>query len=113
MHFRDKRKDVVITCPICGREYLPAEIFVPNSFFGKPTNIDRFTNGEIEVYDGSSMDTAEEYTCDNCGETFVVNADIHFKVTKKDDQHLKEEFISQIYPTRISLFEEDNAEKEW
>jgi uncharacterized OB-fold protein len=25
-----------IVCPKCGREYLPVEIYYPNSFFGKP-----------------------------------------------------------------------------
>ena len=25
-----------IICPKCGREYLPAEIYYPNFFFGRP-----------------------------------------------------------------------------
>ena len=29
------RKNEVIECPHCGREYLPAEIFISNGFFAE------------------------------------------------------------------------------
>ena len=109
MHFRDRRKDIVITCPNCGREYLPAEIFVPSAFFGRPMDIERLTGGEIEVFDGTTMDTSEEFTCEYCGEPFVVTTDIRFKTVKKSDLAMKEEYVSKVYPSRIALFE-DGAE---
>ena len=35
------KKFSVITCPFCGKEYLPAEIFIPKVFFGNPQIIYR------------------------------------------------------------------------
>lgn len=32
---QDKKLELII-CPKCGREYLPAEIYYPNEFLGKP-----------------------------------------------------------------------------
>ena len=43
MNIRERKKDIVITCPHCGREYLPAEIYVPDAFFGKPSDIEKNT----------------------------------------------------------------------
>ena len=39
----------VIKCPVCGREYLPVEIFVPNAFFGEPDVVKRDTEGNIVI----------------------------------------------------------------
>lgn len=106
MFFKDRKRDNVIICPSCGREYLPAEIYVPSSFFGKPSDIDRTSNGEIEVFDGTTMDTYEEYTCDNCGVTFVVNADVKFKTRLKEEKKkFSNVYVSPLYTNKISLFE--------
>lgn len=106
MYFRDRKRDNVIVCPSCGREYLPAEIYVPSAFFGKPTDIDRTTNGEIEVFDGTTMDTQEEFVCENCGVTFVVNADVRFKThIKEGKKKFDKVYVSPLYSNKISLFE--------
>ncbi len=103
---RDK-KEPIIVCPHCGYEYLPAEIFIPKSFFGRPEDIERNDQGLIDVYDGTGMCLEEEYTCDNCGEKFIVNTDIKFKTKKK-------EAFNPIYSSpisqRISLFEGDSSD---
>ena len=47
----DKKVEYIV-CPKCGREYLPAEIYLPNSFLGRPHDIYRLTNGKVESFEG-------------------------------------------------------------
>ena len=105
MIFVDRKKDSLITCPYCGREYLPAEIYVPNQFFGRPVDIDRDPAGKIEVYDGSPVDLEEEYCCEGCGKTFKVSAEIKFKTAMSDFEAFEETYTTPIQSARISLFE--------
>ncbi len=105
MNFVDRKKDATITCPYCGREYLPAEIYLPKQFFGTPEDIDRDAAGKIEVYDGEPMNLTEEYTCDCCGKTFKTQATISFKSLMSESSEFEEVFTSPIQSTRISLFE--------
>lgn len=60
----------VIKCPKCGYEYLPAEIYLPDEFLGKPKNIVRNVEGKLMGYEGIKMNDTETYYCDNCGELF-------------------------------------------
>lgn len=106
MRIKERKKDIVITCPHCGREYLPAEIYVPDAFFGKPSDIEKNTSGKIEAYDGTAMDLKEEYFCDNCGTLFTVEASIRFKTTEKEDKPFNEIYISPLYAEKISLKED-------
>ena len=71
-----KEKLDVIVCPTCGCEYLPAEIYLPNSFFGKPTNIEKTREGKVETFEGMTMNPNESYICDHCGTHFNVKANI-------------------------------------
>ena len=73
-----KKKADVIVCPCCGAEYLPAEIFIPESYIGKPKNIVKDEFGKIFTFDGESMNTYERYQCDYCGNTFKVFAKTTF-----------------------------------
>ena len=73
-----KRKFVVITCPKCGMEYLPAEIFVPKAFFGKPDIINRDENGKIISFSGTSININEKYCCDKRDTEFEINSKITF-----------------------------------
>lgn len=66
------RKFEIIECPKCGYEYLPAEIFVPNGYFGRPTDIQRDAEGKIISYEGTSVDLFEKYVCDRCNVEFRV-----------------------------------------
>ena len=95
-----------IVCPKCGREYLPAEIYVPNAFFGRPQDIDRTNQGKIESFNGKSMDLEETYQCDNCNCTFNVTAKISFKtseVTKYD----MSQYSTPLFEPKLTLFEGD------
>lgn len=75
-----KRK-LIVTCPNCGREYLPCEIFIPKAFFGAPELIQRNVDGTIRDVLGPVMDTTETYCCDSCNTTFKVNAKISFETS--------------------------------
>lgn len=72
-------KKNIIKCPLCGYQYLPAEIFYPDTFFGNPGRIIKDDNGEILHFDGSDMQLFETYICDHCGKEFKVEASVAFK----------------------------------
>lgn len=75
-------QELLIKCPHCGAEYLPAEIYYPDEFLGKPQDINKVHNtGALDYYRGKSMNTQEEYVCDYCGTRFYVDATVSFKTS--------------------------------
>ena len=48
-----------ITCPNCGAEYLPCEIYYPNSFLGESRQVDK-VKGKIVSFSGNYMDLEEK-----------------------------------------------------
>ena len=98
------RKFEIIQCPKCGREYLPAEIFVPHAFFGNPFDIVRDVYGKILDYDGTSIDAAETYTCDKCNTLFQVRAKMTFVVDNTVVGDMDEEYTSPL-PTNTLFVE--------
>lgn len=73
------KKLEVIKCPVCGAEYLPAEIYLPHAFLGKPSDIEKdHIKGTLRNFSGKSMDTSESYRCDYCNTLFDINAKVHF-----------------------------------
>ena len=80
------QKNKVIKCPHCGYEYLPAEIYMPNAFLGKPKDINKeHMTGKILDYMGNSMNLVETYICDNCDTEFKVIANVNFNTQKLND----------------------------
>ena len=85
----------VISCPKCGRQYLPGEIFLPNNFLGQPEKIARDEKGNIINFEGIPMDlTADRYYC-SCGQAFDVEATVTFKVTPIKDE-FEDDFVTKI-----------------
>ena len=78
-------KKTTIRCPHCNCEYLPAEIYFPDSFLGRPSEIIRDESGNILGYQGNDMNTSEQYCCDKCGQTFNVEASVTFKTNIVND----------------------------
>lgn len=76
-----KRKPIVITCPSCGKEYLPSELFIPKAFFGEPVVINRDENNKIINFVGTDMDTDETFCCDKCNKIFNIHTKISFNTT--------------------------------
>ena len=99
------RKFEIIQCPKCGREYLPAEIFIPSAFFGKPQDVVRDVYGRILDYEGTSVDTIETYTCDKCSTLFQVRAKMTFVVENTTLGSIDEEYTSPLYKNTLFLDE--------
>ena len=85
-------KKTTIRCPHCNAEYLPAEIYYPNDFLGKPFNIIKDGDGNILGYNGNDMDTVETYICDKCNKQFSIDASITFKTTSIVDIFDEDDF---------------------
>ena len=100
------RKFEIIECPICGHQYLPSEIFVPNAFFGRPYGIERNYNGVIMEHEGKSMDLFETYQCDNCDTSFRVSAKMTFITSVDKEEDFEEEYVSPL--NKNALFSEDS-----
>jgi DNA-directed RNA polymerase subunit RPC12/RpoP len=93
----------VIRCPECGYEYLPAEIYLPDEFLGKPNNVVRDFLGKIMGYEGIKMNDTEKYICDNCNTSFEVVSttnfvsrkcggnEPHYSTKLKKEKHILEE----------------------
>ena len=88
-----------IVCPVCGREYLPEEIFVPT----KPKAIIRDDSGKIVSYSGCSCDLVEEYICDTCDNKLMIVGHIQFNtsVAPKDDSSDTKNLFNEDYVTRF------------
>lgn len=73
-----------ISCPYCGYEYLPQEIFIPRAVFGcsEIPRIMRNHEGKIIYYVGAEQDTEEVFTCNNCNNTFKVDMKFDYKTSK-------------------------------
>lgn len=88
-------KKTTIRCPHCNAEYLPAEIYYPNYFLGKPYNIIKDDAGNILGYSGSDMDTVETCVCDICNKKFSVDASVTFRTVSAADIFDENEFDIQ------------------
>lgn len=93
------RKFEIIECPKCGYEYLPAEIFVPKYYFGKPENIQRDENGRLLSYEGTSVDLFEKYKCDCCNSEFRIVSKLQLTTELAFPGSFSEEYVSKIDTT--------------
>lgn len=85
-------KKTTIRCPHCRTEYLPAEIYLPDMFLGRPYNITKDEEGDIIGFTGTDMETVETYVCDKCGKRFSVDATVSFKTAPATDIFDEEDF---------------------
>ena len=86
---KEQRKWPVITCPHCGYQYTPADIFMPGEIVGTPDNVIRDALGKIIYQDFAEEDEpcqVEHYVCDECGKPFIVEPVVSYKVKKEDEQ---------------------------
>lgn len=102
---KDEKEFVTIKCPKCGTEYLPAEIFVPSAYFGKPKDILRTVEGKIDYFSGKSLDTSERYVCDRCLTPFIVKSTVTFSSEADPKANFNEEYSTIVRPRKLNLFE--------
>jgi DNA-directed RNA polymerase subunit RPC12/RpoP len=93
----------IIKCPTCGYEYLPAEIFMPNEFLGKPKNIVKDVYGKILGYEGIKMNDTETYKCDSCNTTFEVVSTTNF--VSKPIGEKTPHYVTKLNTTKFNLEE--------
>lgn len=104
--YDNRKRLVTIECPVCNTSYLPAEIFLPNSFLGKPYDIEKTSTGKIDMFDGTTMDTYEEYVCDKCHKKFKVFANVSFKTEEiNSNKTFNTIYSTPLHSKKISLFE--------
>lgn len=97
---------VVVKCPVCGQEYLPSEIFLPNNFFGKQKDITRNASGEIEFYFGDDPDYDEEFVCESCLSKLKIHANLNFNVIVDSGENFDEDYTTPINkPKKLKLDE--------
>ena len=99
------KKDYRITCPNCGRQYMPGEIFIPKHLVGYPQQIERDPYGKIIDCGGIDIDPYEDYTCDNCGKKLSVYCDMRFSV-KINDKADPDTFYKTKLKTGLTLSED-------
>ena len=85
-----EKEFTVITCPVCGQEFVPSEIFYPDDIIGHPTEIVKTTSGKIDFFFGPGPDLTETYVCDNCGTKLQVTANVFYKVKAVENEMDKE-----------------------
>lgn len=92
---------IKIVCPSCGAEYLPQEIYIPNSFFGDIKHLEKDENGKITDFIGEPMDFKESYKCDFCSRKFYIMADVKFD-TESNYNTFETTYVTKI--SKPSLF---------
>ena len=78
-------KSALIKCPHCGAEYLPGEIYMPNSIIGQPDEVVKDSLGKIIYEDYYTADRepnlVESFVCEYCNKPFVITATVSYKTT--------------------------------
>lgn len=87
MKSANTHKTFLITCPHCGAQYLPGEIYLPGTLIGQPTEVIKDSFGKIlyeDYFDGAQEpDMIEHYTCDYCNRPFVVEATVTYRAREE------------------------------
>lgn len=89
MEQNQKKNWQTITCPHCGMQYLPGEIFMPGDLLGKSTTIIRDALGKIlyvEYAEDEEPKLFEKYYCDQCDKPFIVEPVVTYKVSKEAEE---------------------------
>jgi hypothetical protein len=83
------RKTAIIKCPHCGAQYLPAEIYMPGAFLGRPEDLVKDSLGKIlyeDYREGEEPDMLEHFTCEFCDKPFVIEATITYKSMEEEPE---------------------------
>lgn len=87
---KDKLMKSLITCPHCGCQYTPDEIFVRGELIGKSKAVIKDALGKVLYVDFYNEDDEpsyfSEYVCDKCDKPFRVEATLGFKTKELDSE---------------------------
>ena len=97
MKYIKKKKLPIITCPSCGYEYLPEEIYIPMFVFGKPQGIIRDENGKIEYFLDHTMNLSEDFICHKCGKKIAVTGTMQFSTKEVVKEQIESEYTTSRY----------------
>ena len=87
-----------LTCPTCGAEYFPQEIFVLSEL----TNPNIVKDEDGKILGKLNIDTSETYVCDFCNEPFHADMNMSFTISKfTPTQH-----VTKLKKTSLFLDEE-------
>lgn len=95
-----------IICPCCNAEYLPVEIYIPQTFFGKPAKIVKDDQHKIVDIIGQKQNFKEDFICDYCNTPFKVNAKIQFNTKSEIKFDFDSDYTSSL--KKQSLFLDEN-----
>lgn len=97
----------LVRCPVCGQEYLPAELFMPSDFLGNPKDIVKRRDGKIDFYLGEEPTLETDYICDNCGTKFKTVAKVYFESSVEDSfvKDYETKLKVNIKSNEVDLFE--------
>lgn len=101
------KKEVKFCCPSCGYEYLPAEVFIPDSLLGKPKDIERSIEGKILLHDGYDQEPEETFTCEHCGKPFRVVAHMSFETFYDSKRDFLTAYSEPLYKEKRYHLEEN------
>ena len=92
-------KSAIISCPHCKAEYLPGEIYMPNSIIGQPDEVVKDSFGKIiyEDYYTPEREPAltESFTCEYCDKPFIIEAVVSYKtMTEAPEKDFKNQYVS-------------------
>ena len=92
-------KTPVIKCPHCGAEYLPGEVYMPNSLIGQPDEVVRDALGKIiyEDYETPARepDMIEHFSCEYCDKPFIIEATVTYKTKEEAPENdFKTQYVS-------------------
>ena len=84
-------------------------------FYDEVKKIERDENGKVLYFDGESMNTHEEFICDNCECAFDVDARIEFNTKVNTAKDFSEDYETSIYEDEIKLEEpkESDCKELW
>lgn len=102
---KPKRIDKII-CPVCGTEYLPAEVYLPNELLGRPSDIERDITGKILSFCGKTLSPKETYTCDKCNSLFEVFAKVQFNTRLSHNVDFSTPYSGAVTKPKL-FFDED------
>lgn len=97
---------IILSCPNCKCEYVPSEIYMPDTFLGKVKDIEKDINGKILYQDQGDMNLDESYICDKCKKPFKVTCKLSFNTVPIVDTDFTVDHCTVLKKTSLFMKED-------